>query len=369
MENDLGLGGNVAELRPRGFLRYLGALFLTAWLCGWVIGEAVALFGVFSILHTVLFPHLLPSWQPPGNLGVGPGSLALLLFLLAWVSLWTVGGIAAFGELLRLLGGVDRISVEGGDLRVQRGFGPFQRDRFLRRDSVRRVYLTKGQLGLAAATDRGEVVLSRFGTREELLHLADRLRVQLGIPTGEAAIESDQRNDPPGWALSSEPDGAAVLDREPVARAQAGRVCAVLALGGSGLGVLWISRAGAGAWSPAVVIPLLLLALFVILMVCGWLWFARGRDRLIVRHGSLVIERRFAGREWRWAYEPPVLTLERSVDSDGDERFDLFVLRPERKRRRLASALNHARDPLHLGRWIASRTGAGLHVPPGIENA
>ena len=72
MENELDLGGNVAELRPRGFLRYFGALFLAAWLSGWVIGEAVALFGVFSILHTVLFPELLPNWQPPHALESAP---------------------------------------------------------------------------------------------------------------------------------------------------------------------------------------------------------------------------------------------------------------------------------------------------------
>jgi hypothetical protein len=369
MENELDLGGNVAELRPRGFLRYFGALFLAAWLCGWVIGEAVALFGVFSILHTVLFPELLPGWQPPHGLGVGAGSLALLLFLLAWLTLWTMGGVFAFGELLRSLGGVDRIWVEGGDLHLQSGFGPFHQDRLLPRDSVRRVYMTKGQPGLAVATDRGEMVLSRFGTSTERALLADRLRVQLGIPQGEAAVESDQRNTPSGWAVSSEPNGVAALDRDPAARAKAGRVCAVLAVGGLGLGVAWVARAGATAWSPAVIFGLAPLVLFVGLMVCGWLWFAHGADRMLVRHGSLVIERRFVGREWRFAYEPPVLTLEQSVDSDGDEHYRLFVLGAERHRRRLASSLNHARDPLHLGRWIASRTGASLHVPPGLENA
>jgi hypothetical protein len=146
-------------------------------------------------------------------------------------------------------------------------------------------------------------------------------------------------------------------------------VCAGLALGACGLVVAWIARAGSSVLVPASLIGVVPMAMFGVLVACGWLWFARGVDRMTVHHGSLTIERRFAGREWRWEYAPPVLTIEQSVDSDGDEHFRLFVLGPERRRRRLASAIGHARDPLHLGRWLAFRAGAGLHVPPGLGDA
>jgi hypothetical protein len=179
MDDDFGVGGNIAELKPRGILRYFDVLFLAAWLCGWLLGELFALFAVFSILGAAFFPQWLPIWQTPRGMELGAGSLTVLLFLFFWLALWTLGGLAALDHLLRSLGGVDRISVEGGDLHVRSGFGPFLKKRVLRRDSVRRIYTTKGQYWLAAATDRGEVMLSRFGTRDERAMLADRLRAQL----------------------------------------------------------------------------------------------------------------------------------------------------------------------------------------------
>src|SRR5690349_10476274 len=90
------------ELRTMGPPRYDGAACLAVWLCGWAAGEAFALgmLGRGAIaVRTATPPD--PGRQP---LEIG-AALAMGAFLLVWLSLWTLGGIAAGSELLRLLWG------------------------------------------------------------------------------------------------------------------------------------------------------------------------------------------------------------------------------------------------------------------------
>ena len=78
----------------------------------WVVGEVVAIVLVVMMIASALSaalgrPLLLASWAPPTD-----GSVSVfLLFLLIWLTLWTVGGIAAVTHLLRRLGGEDTIDV------------------------------------------------------------------------------------------------------------------------------------------------------------------------------------------------------------------------------------------------------------------
>src|SRR5580765_1157950 len=115
--------GSVFELKVQGFGRFIGAAFLATWLAGWAAGEAFALsilaFGGWSLV----------TGRPPG-VGHQPvtliAALPVGLFLLIWLFFWTIGGIAAGRELLRLLYGRDRFVIRQGDLEVEHSYGLFR---------------------------------------------------------------------------------------------------------------------------------------------------------------------------------------------------------------------------------------------------
>src|SRR5688572_29573937 len=115
------LDGWELRLLPRGPGRFVGAVFLIVWLSGWAVGEAFAL---WILVKGVI---ALVTGQPPDpgrdTLEVGVAGMAGA-FLLLWLFLWTLGGIAAIGELLRSLWGEDRLLVSGGRLSLTRVRGP-----------------------------------------------------------------------------------------------------------------------------------------------------------------------------------------------------------------------------------------------------
>ena len=96
--------GIETTLSVTGFGRFLGAAFIGVWLTFWAVGEAFALWllakGAWALL----------TGEPPEP-GRSPLSaeeaLPIGLFLLIWGSFWTLGGIFAGREFLRLLFGRD----------------------------------------------------------------------------------------------------------------------------------------------------------------------------------------------------------------------------------------------------------------------
>lgn len=81
-------------------------LFLMVWLTGWSFGEYFA-------LSEILYG----------------GNLVGSIFLLVWGTFWTLGGLGALLVLLWNLFGSERLFITEGMLVHSRGFGPFRRKR------------------------------------------------------------------------------------------------------------------------------------------------------------------------------------------------------------------------------------------------
>jgi hypothetical protein len=60
-----------------------------------------------------------------------------LLFILGWLTMWTVGGIAAGTHFLRIVAGRDVISVSPDGLEIERRDGPFRRRRTIKHGDLR----------------------------------------------------------------------------------------------------------------------------------------------------------------------------------------------------------------------------------------
>src|SRR5688572_12644565 len=111
--------GDSVTLRASGVGRYVEAALLGAWVLGWAIGELFVL-AVLGSMLTALFGFLHESEltrlgrsaleRAPG---FEMGFLGIFLFLMLWLSLWTVGGLAAISSCLRLAAGSDRLTVRG----------------------------------------------------------------------------------------------------------------------------------------------------------------------------------------------------------------------------------------------------------------
>jgi hypothetical protein len=49
------------------------------------------------------------------------------VFLLVWLTFWTIGGLSALRELLRCFAAEDRLELGSGELLCLRRLGPFRR--------------------------------------------------------------------------------------------------------------------------------------------------------------------------------------------------------------------------------------------------
>lgn len=96
------------RFRPWGVGRFGAMVFLCVWLCGWAVGETVALFLIGSGIYSLV------TGTP--TVGGGPAllgpSLAVGCFLAGWLTLWTIGGVMAIRELLRSVWAEDRLMLD-----------------------------------------------------------------------------------------------------------------------------------------------------------------------------------------------------------------------------------------------------------------
>ena len=145
-----------AALYPRGLGRFVDAAFMTVWLAMWVVGEVAVLFltgsTIVSLIATVLslsLPSFFPKVSDPGVAG------GFLLFGMLFLTLWTVGGIAAGMHLFRSVAGEDRVWLTSELLVIQRRAWLFRRTTRVPRHDIRRISMTDRDRELAVYSSRG----------------------------------------------------------------------------------------------------------------------------------------------------------------------------------------------------------------------
>lgn len=330
------------RFRPQGPGRFFVAAFLAFWLCGWLAGELFALWFLWTFLATLQT--------------TGQGALPVALFLLVWVSLWSVGGASALLHLLRALWSEDRLSVAAdGSLERRVQLGPFSHRRALPRGAIRCFQVRDGGLGgpLVAVLPDRRLEITRLGSPQQRREAADQLNRLLGLrPQAE---DPDRAPAPAGWQELTPSFGSPLLVPDPALRRRHRLVMGLVNLVLWGLLALLVRGGlhGPGVWLLG--IPLALVAL-----ACGWgqVWLAFGRLEWRLEPRVLVLQRRF-GHRLRTLGEARALELDEQVDSDGDRSYRLQATRPPGKPLLVDQ---QSRDPSslrQLGAWLAARA----HVP------
>ena len=359
------------SFKPHGCSRFVTAAFLTVWLCGWAAGEGFALWLLIQGGYSLLTGHA-PS---PGHQPLPPGmALAMGVFLLFWLTLWTVGGVAAGAELLRLLWGEDRIEVAGGRVIVTHKRGPFRTRRTYERSSIRRIAISGRDDRMVMESGRSHVDISALGTREERIEGMTALRAELGL-TEEPPLSTVAL--PSGWEDIITPDGARVLVGNRSIRQKQARTAFIAT---SLLAALTFVVARKSVNRPDLLVPSIILLAFTLGAAAGSLWLLRGRWEWRIESGVLTLRKRY-GLGVRNVFQGRYLVLEHSTDSDGDPWFQLDALsEPDapptvkhvgdrtitwraarsKNRRPIARKLNDGGDLRNLGLWLARETGLEL---------
>jgi hypothetical protein len=368
MTGERTLPGWRISLRPHGCSRYVNGAFLAVWLCGWGAGEAFALWMLVRGAIALLTGNPPDPGREPLTLGL---ALAAGLFILFWLTLWTIGGIAAFAELFRLLWGEDCLEVAGGRLTVTRIRGPFRTKRSFERASIRRISVTGRGDRLVMESARDHIELSRLGTRDDRIRAAAALRVELAIPEESVPISVAL---PKGWEDIITPDGVRVLVADRSVRQKQTRTALIVTLLLATL--TFVVGRDSLQHTQRIASSMILLA-FTLAAAAGTLWLARGRYEWRLEKNLLTLRKRY-GMGVRSVFQGRQLVLEHSTDSDGDPWLELFALsepdppltvrkiggatvtwrsaRPK-NRRSIARKMNDTGVLRDLGHWLARQTG------------
>lgn len=306
-------GGEEIVLVPTGWGRFPAAAFLAFWLCGWAAGEAVALGILLSPLGGESARQALSRWGL--RFSAGPSvPIPVLLFVALWTLLWTIGGVAAAGALLRILAGRDvfLLPPEGG-FSFRRGVGRFGRVRTVPRsagDGIR-IRLRRRDRALVAVEGGKETLLTSGGTLEDRQWLAGRLRAAVGAPAegpgptgGRQEMPASEPPPPAGWEVERLSRGGVVLSAGPAPFRRT-----------------WQAAPGAISF--------------------------RG-----TAFGFARVERTFSGGR---------LAVDVSTDSDGDEWFELKVVAPEGTRS-VCRRMNGAPEVVAWGRFLSYHSRLPLDV-------
>jgi hypothetical protein len=237
------------------------------------VGEAVAL-GALVVLIGAAIPALqgLPiSREAARWFSTGAHSL-VFLFLLAWTTLWTFGGIAAITKLLRDLAGEDRLHPVSGGLELTRRAGPFKRVRVIDRAAIRRIRIRQHDKAVVADTPSGSQLLTELGTPSERERICRWLHDMLQLPDDEA-VPVDIATPPPGWEFQIGGDGSAHLRRreQRMRPMQATLLCCVTTLVMLG----WIAGMRVNPFNG----PGLVAYVLTLVLVAGSVWLV-GAERL-----------------------------------------------------------------------------------------
>lgn len=352
-----------AALYPRGFGRLIDAVFMTAWFVIWVLGEiaALALIGVtiVSQFAAVFRLSLPPSFPTVNDPGVASG---FLLFGTVFLTVWTVGGIAAGKHLIRNVAGQDRVWLTSEYLVVHRRAGLFRHTLRVPRHDIRRISMTDRDRELAVYSSRGMQTITTLGTSGERRDLRAALMQQLELPDAAAVRELEQQTVPPQWE-TRRADLGYILYRPParIHRQQVRTVWIVTAL--IGLGSLASVMRAVFNGAPPETLPSLLTGL----CVCGATLFTWSRKEWVVGAGRLALRRRFRSRFSETDFEDGILELTSTVDNDGDVYYALYISTPYGDRKKIASAVDEPCELYWLAKWLAAHTHFYLDTGNGTS--
>lgn len=315
----------------------------------WIVGEVVALAvlgGLLAGIVAAVFGIGLPF---ASRLAADGSASFFLLFILIWLTLWTVAGVAAFRHFLRALAGQDVVTVSPAGLDVVWRAGPFRRRRSIPHGDIRRVRVQLNGARLVADTAGGTIDITDLGTRDERFALLDWLRHRLVLPDEAQARRLEAETVPRGWDV--ERHGTETRLTRPTRRTRAIQV-----------GIVWtLAVLLLAGFVPALSADRLtgghVAALTIGLLIVVWaVWTAWGRSEWLVTQGRLTWRRRFGS--WRRArtFNDAAIELLHEVDSDGDDRFTLRI-RSAAGSRKIASALHDQAELSGLAEWLSARTG------------
>lgn len=359
MTIERGPHGEIFSLKPTGWGRFIFDIpFLALWLAFWAVFEVavIVLLGgmlagsiasVFGV--TLSFASRL---TPDGSLPF------FLLFLLVWLTMWTVGGIAAGTHFLRTLAGRDVISMSPAGLVIDRRAGPFRRRRTIRHRDIRRVRMSLQGDMLVVDTAGGTVDITKFGTREERTAILDSLKARLVLPDAARLKQIDAEIVPPDWEV--EVQGLETRLFWPTRRNR--RIGASILWGLAAMvvatGFLPAPRLDPDALerSSSGITGVHLATLGVAALFALWAtWATWSRSEWVVGYGRMTWRRRFGAWLRERSFENARLEIERTYDSDGDARFTLRV-RNGAAHRKISSSLHESEELLRLAEWLSART-------------
>jgi hypothetical protein len=353
MERTFENGRQVVVVRSSGPARWIAAGFLCFWLCGWAMGEVAGLgllLGVAGLLGGAEV-----RWLP--RLPAGAAAPAAL-FALLWTSFWTLGGVLAIREVLRLLWGVDRIEYDAAGITRIARIGPFVSTRTFAREEIRGVALHRTALSILTA--RGPVPLVQGGSRAEQSELKSDLERTLAL--GQAVRPPEL---PASWESGVDLEGMPVLQRRPALRQRQGALVGFLAAG-LGAAALVLARRAMSGSDPRLWVPAAILGAFASGAAAGAAWLGFGREAIRMRAGQAEVHRWLAGRKQIEIFAPVSLALEHSTDGDGDDLYRLVMVGPS-ARKNVAQSLYQPDEPLEIGRWMAQKLGCELRLPPELK--
>jgi hypothetical protein len=334
--------GTTTSLRPSGFGRHVVAAFLGLWLCGWLLGEvlvATALVTVLSSMAGLPFDWL-PNWGR--NLRESSGAMVAIPFMLLWLTLWTVGGLAALTAFVRSIAGEDAIALTPLGFELVRRAGPFRRRHAFERAAIRRIRIRPHDRALVVDSETGTREVSTFGSPEEREQTAAWLNHQLQLPDNDSAAGV-----PSTWDVRIEGDVAQVRKVKPSARL----IRSVIAWIVTGtMAAAWVNSSNQDGTSGPILLGM------AVAVGLGAVFSTWGRRDWIVRPGEMIFRRRLATWGDEQTFRNARLEVTRKTDSDNDSHYSLVVADGEAQRT-VHTQMNDSREVDDLGHWLAARTG------------
>jgi hypothetical protein len=346
------------SLRPTGWGRYIEVAFLGIWLTGWLAGEVVVTMLLGGMLAGMIAAAFGVTLSFASRMAPDGSAPFFVLFMIVWLTMWSIGGIAAGTQFFRALAGRDVISVSPDGLEIEWRAGPFRRRRTITHGALRRLRLGLHNAPVVADTTGGTIEITNLGTRDQRAALIDWLKQRLALPDEAQAKRLDAETAPPQWEV--EVEGMETRLYRPTRRNR--RIQAAILWGIAALVLLGCLPAFHAFQAdlleppkPGVVRAWMAAGVLGLLIAVGAAWTTWGRAEWVVASGRLTWRRRFASWRRERSFENATLELKHTVDSDGDDRYTLRV-HGSTASRKIASALYDDAELTSLARWLAART-------------